>query len=241
MMCGISKPYSYWTDPKVEKSPIWRTTKDGLHISFYADSYGQSFWGECKGSTPWCRKHCYIRRKPLPKKFRITDKKIPLYNLDWFLKNPVRDFRAATYVTMFASGFFRGCFAAACYWFREKLEQNIMTVLAEGFPQKKFRFFFRTSIDGQENEESRLFCELPRNAIPIFSFDVDTSRRMLDFAFRAPEFRALAVVEHIDNRPLIDEFSAKLPVVTCKDCKDTNYLCFNQPPDQKFLLIMDYQ
>ncbi len=224
-MCGSYSNYDWRDEPDIDRSPIWRRSKDGKHVKFYAH-YGSS----CKpafgvGATDWCQDHCYMERLPPPIKWGCDEKRDPSYELSWFLESPCDDFLQAEFVTFFASGGLHEFYID---------EDKIVKALTSKYPEKVFRFFTRS-----ENCGSRYFKS---NAVVLFSLDIDTPRKRVDYAINSNAIDGLAIVEHPDNKYLIEDMQHRLPVIRCIDCqkgKQERYLCFHQK--EKFLVLMNYQ
>ena len=215
-MCGSSYRSSYEGVSSKKESPIWKMSHDKKHMVFYADT------SECSGATTWCKKHCYIKLKPANALNNIE----PFYKIKYFLK-PLKqeiylDFNKAEYITMFGSGTIGNHFD---YDLR-----NVITRFPKENPKKTFRFFIREKLIGNKS--------IPENVRLVFSIDECTDTDWVQLALVSKHISSLAIVDHKDNRFLIEHFKTKLPVVTCKDCNDTGYECFKK--QDKNLLILKY-
>lgn len=236
-MCGTSfSSYRGIVEDKI-KSPIWRVSGDQKHIVFYGDT------SKCEGATSWCRKHCYIITKPT-KALRNIE---PEYKLSYFLK-PVykdirKDFLKAKYVTMFGAGTIGAQFDVGV--------RKVIKRISKEHPNKIFRFFVRDGLKGSRSESdldldirvirvTELFDLLKgrSNVRLIFSIDCNTSTDLVMSAYESKDISSLAIVNHKDNKFLIDYFKSKLPVIDCEKCQDVGYDCFKE--QKKNLLLLKY-
>lgn len=245
---GPEEEQPFLGDPKQGKdSPIWRVTKDRQHISFYGNP------SSCEGSTPWCKTHCYLRLVPAEALKEVT----PVYDIADFTP-PVaeymrEDFTAAKYVTMFASGSIENTVTSPFLHDSEPQPVSIghiIRTLSSVHPGKIFRFFLRTKID---KEYLRNPCRpTEKNFKPnvriLFSADVGTGTELIDWAFESTVVSAIAVVNHPDNRSVIDYIDGLqtlkhkgqtpgFPVIDCATCNG-DYKCFNST--EKSLLLLDW-
>ena len=222
----------YQGEDETRASPIWKITNGGQHISFY----GQTTC--CAGATPWCKAHCYLKTKPAVALEGIH----PIYRIHEF-KKPItrgyaKDFLAAKYVTILASGSIEECpaFDNMDDLYLDNFDaevSEIISYLPMWHPEKNFRFFIRSS-------PSELYlgsCEARENSKLIFSADVDTDLGLIGESCEHDAISLVAVVKHSDNEPLIQFLRSKLPVIDCANCKG-KYLCFNSR--EKSLLLLDW-
>lgn len=213
-MCGWFSHSVYSGESEKKRSPLWRMSIDDRHITFYAGV------GQCTHGTSWCKAHCHIKKLPANALIDI----FPKYEIEYFL-NPLKwemksDFDKADYVTMFGSGNVENQFL------RGPVERAI-TEIATEHPAKTFRFFLRRVLTCEE---------IPENVRLVFSMDLTTDIDVAQWALKSKIVSSLAIVNHKDNRFLIDHFKTLLPALNCDGCSDTGYECFKKR--DKNLLIL---
>lgn len=206
---------------KIE-SPIWKVSNDKKHIVFYADA------SSCRGSTTWCEKHCHLKTKPAVALEKIK----PVYKLSHFIK-PIHkaikdDFTKARYVTIFGSGTIDSQFDVDI--------KDVIFKIPLQHPDKIFRFFIRSKFSRNKVQEMLGLLITPKNAKVIFSADHCTDTDLVTWACESVNVSSIAVVNHKDNKFIIEYLKLKLPVIDCEECQDVRYQCFESQTKNLLLL-----
>lgn len=208
--------------------PVWKISQDNKHVTYYAP------YSMCEGETAWCKKHCFLNKKPLPK---FAKESMSLSYAEYYISHFTEEkffensFKEASFVTFFASG-------TLDQWREESSSKlaktsKVIQDICLANPNKTLRFFTRTVIED--------LSEPPPNSLIIASVDLSTHWGFGVYAITHPVIKAVAVVDHPDNYPLISELKNRIQEhVYCEKCGDGDYLCFKNS-SKKFLLIMDYQ
>jgi len=119
--------------------------------------------------------------------------------------------------------------------------------------KKKIRFLIRNAIEGTFISQNFKYTlpSLPRNGVIILAIDTTSPKRALTEALKNNNINGISVVNHKDNKELINLLKNKAflamhnikNVINCKDCiVDDNcdkMLCFNQK--ERFILIQKFK
>jgi hypothetical protein len=208
-MCGFG---GYYRPDKKDKVPVWRVTEDKIHIIFYGKK------DSCSNFTEWCKQHCYMDLKPVS--FNMN----PYYELSFF--NPskksifFKDLSGAKYVTILASGEIPNNFDAST--------EEVIKSICRWYPNKIIRFFIR---------EHLLLKKSPSNAKICFSVDKDTPADDVDRCLESKNINNIVIVDHPDNRIVIEYVKNHLLSTTSLRCSACNgYSCFCNPVTSKDLI-----
>lgn len=222
---------------KVDMEKIfYQQTED--HVSFYAP-YGDR---ECVCATDWCKKHCYLKLKPFEKgvKEKIQSTNIKQFDIDYF-PSIVKQFDAK-YFTLFSSGSVEDLGKDVS----DSWGRYLLKIVTENI-NKKFRFLIKDVYEGTFLKDHKYYIpSLPDNGVIVLSLDASSPEGVLIEALKNKNIKGISIVNHEDNKELIDLVKNKyfLPtykikkVINCESCKD-KMLCFNQKG--RFVLIHKYK
>lgn len=204
---------------------VWKVT--GESLTFYR-AWGE---GNCKGCTSWCKGHCYMNIKEFMKGKRKKLKEVnslPKYDT-CIERYPYKvgempfkkDIEKAKYVTFFGSGTI--------------IDSDDVKFIADTirrYPNKEYRIFTR----------DLGFIEEFYGHTIIFSVDCSTDRKILEKALKNKNVN-VAVLNHLDNRGIIEELKPKFSVIlSCDECMKggiSRQLCFHE--ENRFLSIQNYE
>ena len=226
-MCGSPSTYNVmWDEDLMKYKCIFKKSGEDT-ISFYAS------WGEDCGdnATDWCKEHCYMKTCPFPHEDLSVITSMRLQYCDR-AKDIYAGIIKATdgeikYVTLFASG----CIEEICYGDRNwgSGATQFMRDVATNLPDKSIRVFIRNP--------KCIVGDLPNNTTIIQSVDCETNPDLLRYGLTNRRINSIAVVDHPDNRKVIEQISHDLHTIRCSNCHNGK-LCFHQT--KKFLLILNY-
>jgi hypothetical protein len=201
-------------------------------ISFYA-AYGKEYCG--RFSTPWCRNHCYMKTQPFKESVNKKIQKVNLQDYDNDVIDKLVDcIKDEKYVTFFASG----CIERIknTYEFIQRLTNRLRIKKEE----LKIRFFIRTPYIIENT--------IP-NATIILSVYKGDGDDILNKGIENHSINGIAIINHPNNRKLIDQFETQAfekymklhkidKIIYCSECNG-KMLCFNQT--KRFVLIQEYK
>lgn len=185
--------------------------------SFYINTYPN-----CAGSTPFCRKHCYIKTVP----FKNCTNPFKNYELnDFKLQNIKKAFINAGLITFFAGG-----------TIPIGKEAIFIQQIPSMYPDKRFCIFIRHIFALEGN--------IPENVSVNFSLDHTSTKEVIEFATSSSFVNYIAILDHPDNFNFMVELQKRnnFNSIFCRDCLrgGSKALCFYKSK-YKALIIQDFK